>query len=140
MLAFYAAAHAARIGLAPLLLHLKRPVRALRPPLVLCTYYSRIALTRCFLVLLVCRALAEVLKYEYCSLVQAAGIPACLTQDDVIAKARTGTGKTLAFIVPIIEKVCCLAICFVLLVGRYPVQIRQLAYGVDQCGLPPPIL
>lgn len=52
-----------------------------------------------------CRALAEVLKYEYCSMVQAAGIPACLGQDDVIAKARTGTGKTLAFVIPMIEKV-----------------------------------
>lgn len=55
--------------------------------------------------MLSCRALSEVLQYEYCSLVQAAGIPACLGQEDVIAKARTGTGKTLAFIIPIIEKV-----------------------------------
>ena len=58
----------------------------------------------------VCRALAEVLQYEFCSLVQAAGIPACLGSDDVIAKARTGTGKTLAFIVPIIEKVSDIAV------------------------------
>ncbi|PNH08863.1 DEAD-box ATP-dependent RNA helicase 25 [Tetrabaena socialis] len=42
------------------------------------------------------RALAEVLKYERCSLVQAASIPICLGPDDVIAKAKTGTGKTLA--------------------------------------------
>ncbi len=52
-----------------------------------------------------CRALAEVLKYERCSLVQAAAIPVCLGQEDVIAKAKTGTGKTLAFIIPTIEKV-----------------------------------
>ncbi|GIL66839.1 hypothetical protein Vafri_20229 [Volvox africanus] len=51
------------------------------------------------------RALAGVLKYERCSLVQAAAIPICLGQDDVIAKAKTGTGKTLAFIIPTIEKV-----------------------------------
>lgn len=52
-----------------------------------------------------CRALTEVLKYERCSLVQAAAIPVCLGPEDVIAKAKTGTGKTLAFIIPTIEKV-----------------------------------
>lgn len=90
-----------------------------------------------FLLLLVCRALAEVLQYEYCSLVQAAGIPKCLTQDDVIAKARTGTGKTLAFIVPIIEKVCCLAI--LVLLACCPVRTTGgPAYVVaDQCRAPP---
>lgn len=45
------------------------------------------------------------LKYERCSLVQAAAIPVCLGAGDVIAKAKTGTGKTLAFIIPTIEKV-----------------------------------
>lgn len=45
------------------------------------------------------------LKYERCSLVQAAAIPVCLGAEDVIAKAKTGTGKTLAFIIPTIEKV-----------------------------------
>ena len=45
------------------------------------------------------------LKYERCSLVQAASIPVCLGPDDVIAKAKTGTGKTLAFVIPTIEKV-----------------------------------
>ncbi|GLC45352.1 hypothetical protein PLESTM_001723500 [Pleodorina starrii] len=51
------------------------------------------------------RALAEVLQYERCSIVQAASIPVCLGPEDVIAKAKTGTGKTLAFIIPTIEKV-----------------------------------
>ncbi|GIM07344.1 hypothetical protein Vretimale_11490 [Volvox reticuliferus] len=51
------------------------------------------------------RALAEVLRYDHCSLVQAAAIPKCLGPEDVIAKAKTGTGKTLAFIIPTIEKV-----------------------------------
>ncbi|GLI67615.1 hypothetical protein VaNZ11_011861 [Volvox africanus] len=51
------------------------------------------------------RALAEVLRYDRCSLVQAAAIPKCLGPEDVIAKAKTGTGKTLAFIIPTIEKV-----------------------------------
>lgn len=51
------------------------------------------------------------LQYEYCSIVQAAGIPACLGPSDVIAKARTGTGKTLAFVVPAIEKVGFILYC-----------------------------
>jgi hypothetical protein len=62
------------------------------------------------------RALAEVLRYERCSLVQAAAIPVCLGQEDVIAKAKTGTGKTLAFVIPTIEKV------------HLPV-VRPLAFG-----------
>jgi ATP-dependent RNA helicase RhlE len=36
--------------------------------------------------------------------VQAAGIPPALRGDDVLATAQTGTGKTLAFLVPIIER------------------------------------
>jgi ATP-dependent RNA helicase RhlE len=36
--------------------------------------------------------------------VQAAAIPQALTGKDVIATAQTGTGKTLAFLVPVIEK------------------------------------
>ncbi|GLC52864.1 hypothetical protein PLESTB_000682300 [Pleodorina starrii] len=51
------------------------------------------------------RALVEVLRYERCSLVQAAAIPVCLGPADVVAKAKTGTGKTLAFVIPAIEKV-----------------------------------
>ena len=36
--------------------------------------------------------------------VQAQAIPAALTGADVIASARTGTGKTLAFLLPVIER------------------------------------
>src|SRR5271155_5854626 len=36
--------------------------------------------------------------------VQAAAIPQALEGKDVIATAQTGTGKTLAFLVPMIEK------------------------------------
>src|SRR6266576_27828 len=36
--------------------------------------------------------------------VQAAAIPQALAGKDVIATAQTGTGKTLAFLVPVIEK------------------------------------
>lgn len=38
--------------------------------------------------------------------VQAAAIPQALAGKDVIATAQTGTGKTLAFLVPLIEKLC----------------------------------
>ncbi|MGB9470711.1 MAG: DEAD/DEAH box helicase, partial [Candidatus Acidiferrum sp.] len=36
--------------------------------------------------------------------VQAAAIPQALSGTDVIATAQTGTGKTLAFLIPVIEK------------------------------------
>ncbi|GAA5982201.1 hypothetical protein JCM10908_004782 [Rhodotorula pacifica] len=41
--------------------------------------------------------------YEYCTQVQAQTLPTCLTGEDVLAQARTGTGKTLAFLIPSIE-------------------------------------
>ncbi|GAA5941383.1 hypothetical protein JCM3775_004912 [Rhodotorula graminis] len=41
--------------------------------------------------------------YEYCTEVQAQTLPVCLTGVDVLAQARTGTGKTLAFLIPSIE-------------------------------------
>ncbi|KAK9843026.1 hypothetical protein WJX74_005774 [Apatococcus lobatus] len=50
------------------------------------------------------RALAEVMQYEACTDVQAAAIPAALAHQDVICKARTGTGKTLAYLIPAIEQ------------------------------------
>ena len=39
--------------------------------------------------------MAEVFKYEFCTKVQAQSLPACLLGQDVLAKAKTGTGKTL---------------------------------------------
>ena len=50
------------------------------------------------------RAIAEVLGYETCTLVQAQTLPVALTGRDVIAKAKTGTGKTIAFLLPTIER------------------------------------
>lgn len=35
--------------------------------------------------------------------IQARSIPACLKGRDVLAAARTGSGKTLSFLVPILE-------------------------------------
>ena len=51
------------------------------------------------------RAIAEVMQYETCTEVQAQALPACLGEQDCMVKAKTGTGKTIAFLVPAIEKV-----------------------------------
>jgi ATP-dependent RNA helicase MSS116 len=45
-----------------------------------------------------------VLRYELMTMVQEASLPACLTGRDVLARAKTGTGKTLAFLIPSIER------------------------------------
>jgi ATP-dependent helicase YprA (DUF1998 family) len=50
------------------------------------------------------RALHDVFKYALMTKVQAAAIPVALTGADVLAKAKTGTGKTLAFLIPAIER------------------------------------
>jgi hypothetical protein len=49
--------------------------------------------------------MAEVLGYDKCSPVQEAAIPACLVGQDVLAKAKTGSGKTIAFMIPAIEAI-----------------------------------
>jgi superfamily II DNA/RNA helicase len=49
--------------------------------------------------------MAEVFGFEYCTKVQAMSLPACLEGGDVVAKAKTGTGKTLAFMIPVVERV-----------------------------------
>lgn len=41
--------------------------------------------------------------YEACTSVQADAIPTMLSGADVVCKAKTGTGKTLAFLIPAIE-------------------------------------
>jgi hypothetical protein len=41
--------------------------------------------------------------------VQLAALPVCLAGGDVLARARTGTGKTLAFLIPTVERVLRLA-------------------------------
>ena len=46
------------------------------------------------------RALKEVFGYEYMSKPQVTSIPAVLTGRDVLVQARTGSGKTLGFLVP----------------------------------------
>ena len=49
------------------------------------------------------RALAEVLCFETMTIVQEQSLPVALKGVDVLAKAKTGTGKTLSFLIPAIE-------------------------------------
>ena len=49
------------------------------------------------------RALHEVLGYETCTEVQAAAVPPALQGKDLVCKAKTGTGKTLGFLIPAFE-------------------------------------
>ncbi|KIJ48828.1 hypothetical protein M422DRAFT_162204 [Sphaerobolus stellatus SS14] len=44
------------------------------------------------------------IPFEFCTPVQAETLDAILTGSDVLAQAKTGTGKTLAFLVPIVER------------------------------------
>ena len=50
------------------------------------------------------QAIADVLGYEHMTLVQEQTLAAALTGVDMLAKAKTGTGKTLAFLIPSIEQ------------------------------------
>jgi ATP-dependent RNA helicase MSS116 len=49
------------------------------------------------------KAISDDLKFVTMTPVQAATLPIILSGQDVLAKAKTGTGKTLAFLVPTIE-------------------------------------
>jgi len=50
------------------------------------------------------RALAETFQYEFMSPVQAETLPHILEGKDVLAKAKTGTGKTLGFLIPTLQR------------------------------------
>ena len=45
------------------------------------------------------------MRYTTMTPVQAASLPIILRGEDILAKAKTGTGKTLAFLIPAIERV-----------------------------------
>ncbi|MFW2331361.1 MAG: DEAD/DEAH box helicase, partial [Nitrospinota bacterium] len=47
----------------------------------------------------------EKLNYKVPTLVQSASIPSALTGVDIVGQARTGTGKTAAFVIPIIKDI-----------------------------------
>ena len=49
------------------------------------------------------RAMSEVFKYECMTVVQAETIHGILKGADTLARAKTGTGKTLAFLIPAVE-------------------------------------
>jgi len=51
------------------------------------------------------RAIREVMGYETMTKVQHATLPIALSGADVLAKAKTGTGKTLAFLIPTVENI-----------------------------------
>lgn len=51
------------------------------------------------------RALADHFSYEFMTQVQAETLPPILAGKDCLAKAKTGTGKTLAFMIPAIERI-----------------------------------
>ena len=51
------------------------------------------------------RAIAETLGYKNCTSVQAESLGPLLSGADMVVKAKTGTGKTLAFLIPGIEQV-----------------------------------
>lgn len=48
-------------------------------------------------------ALTQILKFERLTKVQEATLPHIMKKKDMVAKARTGTGKTIAFVLPSIE-------------------------------------
>lgn len=50
------------------------------------------------------RAITEVLGYQFMSKVQAQSLPVILEGHDVLARAKTGTGKTMGFLLPAVEK------------------------------------
>jgi ATP-dependent RNA helicase MSS116, mitochondrial len=51
------------------------------------------------------RSLREVFAYETTTAVQAAAVPLALDGRDILVKAKTGTGKTIAFVLPALERV-----------------------------------
>ena len=50
------------------------------------------------------RAIRETFQYEFMTRVQQQSLPVCLTGEDVVAKARTGTGKTISFLLPALQR------------------------------------
>jgi superfamily II DNA/RNA helicase len=51
------------------------------------------------------QALTQHFKYTIASEVQAKAVPVAMGGTDVLARARTGTGKTLAFLLPAFERI-----------------------------------
>ena len=71
------------------------------------------------------KALAEKMKYQYMTAVQHESLPEILKGHDVLVKAKTGTGKTLGFLIPAIE---------VLIKERSRVELAVRSLSRDQGG------
>ncbi|KAN0064450.1 hypothetical protein ACQY0O_002073 [Thecaphora frezii] len=52
--------------------------------------------------------LLDAIPFSHMSQVQAATLPTALSGRDVLAQAKTGTGKTMAFLIPSIQRLCAL--------------------------------
>ena len=77
-----------------------------------------------------CRALSEVMGYSHCTNVQAESLPIMLAGSDVVCKAKTGTGKTLAFLIPGIERVTACFLKTMLLSTQVHAECQDERYGV----------
>ena len=61
------------------------------------------------------------MKYDLCTTVQAQSVPPSLQGVDMVCKAKTGTGKTLAFLIPALERVSTVAtLCIVVMLFDDP--------------------
>lgn len=52
------------------------------------------------------KTMSEVFQYEFMTVVQAETLEIILQGNDCLAKAKTGTGKTLAFLIPTVDHLC----------------------------------
>lgn len=50
-------------------------------------------------------------QFEKPTLVQAAAIPLALNGRDIVARAKTGSGKTAAYVIPIIHQILTKSVC-----------------------------
>lgn len=74
----------------------------------------------------------DAMNFQECTPIQEQAIPPILEGKDIIGVAQTGTGKTAAYLLPILDELCC---------GRYPKDTvnciimsptRELAQQIDQ--------
>lgn len=70
------------------------------------------------------RGLNDVMGYETCTVVQARAIPATMAGTDVVCKAKTGTGKTLAFLIPAVEQVHLVLFLFI----KYVLYVTSVVF------------
>lgn len=87
------------------------------------------------------QSLRDEFRYETMSIVQSQCIPVALTGKDIVAKAKTGTGKTLAFLIPLVELVLAKKSSLPAPTGPRPVRAlvisptRELAQQIEEEAL-----